>query len=141
MTSKTSLIQNAPRHAALWAALRYASGGGACFAVNLGILWLATAVWKWHYLVALALSWVVVSTMGFFLHRQWTFRSQSGHIADQARRYVAVNLAQTCCSIGLMIVLVSGLGLVPWMANVLVSALLMFATFLLHHNWSFRPNP
>ena len=118
--------------------LRYASGGGVCFAVNLGLLWLATEVWKWHYLVAMAASWLVVSTLGFFLHRRWTFRSSSTHIAGEAKRYITVNLAQVGCATGLMVILVSGLHMVPWIANVLAAIILLFASFLLHRNWSFR---
>lgn len=139
--AKTSLdaAKTPTRGAELGAALlRYASGGGVCFAVNLGLLWLATEVWKWHYLVALVAAWLVVSVLGFFLHRRWTFRSDSSQIASEAKRYMAVNSTQALCATGLMIVLVSGLHLVPWIANILVSAMLMSASFLLHRNWSFR---
>lgn len=120
------------------ALLRYASGGGVCFAINLGLLWLCTEVWKWHYLAAMAASWLVVSVVGFFLHRKWTFRSSSPHLAGEMRRYISVNAVQAAGATGLMIVLVSGLGLVPWLANVIAAAILMVSSFLLHRNWSFR---
>ena len=141
--TKTSLLDSATarRGAGIGAVLlRYASGGGVCFAVNLGLLWLATEVWKWHYLAGLALSWIVVSGLGFFLHRRWTFRSRSVNIADEMRRYLSVNVAQTGCAFALMIILVSGLGLAPWLANVTASLFLMIGSFLLHRNWSFATN-
>jgi len=137
---KTSTVNSAtPARGAIFGAalLRYASGGGVCFAVNLGLLWLATEVWQWHYLAAMALSWFVVSILGFFLHRRWTFRSRSTNIAGEMRRYLSVNVAQTLSALALMIVLVSGLGMVPWLANVIAAAILMIGSFLLHRNWSF----
>lgn len=118
--------------------LRFASGGGVCFAANLGVLWVATEKWKWHYLAALALAWAVALVLGFTLHRRWTFRARSAGWAEQARRYLAVNVGQALVSTLLMVALVSGCGLAPWLASVLCAGLLMAATFVLHRNWSFR---
>lgn len=134
-----------------WAALlRFVCGGGVCFAVSLGVLWLATERWKWHYLAALALSWSMGLVLGFFLHRRWTFGTrttqlrttrlrdaQLSQLAGEARRYLMINLGQAAVSAALMMVLVSGFGVVPWRASVLVAALLSAATFVLHRNWSF----
>ena len=119
------------------AGVRFVSGGGACFAVNLAILWVATEWWKWHYLAAFALSWGVSLVLGFALHRRWTFRSRSADVAGEAWRYLTVNLGQAGVSAGLMAVLVSGLGIAPWLASVAIAAVLTGATFLLHLKWSF----
>lgn len=119
------------------AALRFVMGGGTCFGVNLAILWVATEKWKWHYLLALLLAWSVVFVLGFFLHRRWTFGSQSSAILGEARRYFMVNLGQALVSTSLLVLLVSGFGLAPWLASVAIGAFLMIFTFLLHRNWSF----
>ncbi len=119
------------------AALRFVVGGGTCFGVNLAILWVATEKWKWHYLLALLLAWSVVFVLGFSLHRRWTFGSRSKAILGEARRYFMVNLGQAVVSTGLLILLVSGFGLAPWLASVIIGASLMVFTFLLHRNWSF----
>lgn len=119
------------------AALRFLMGGGTCFCVNLAILWVATEKWKWNYLLAMVLAWVVVFALGFFLHRRWTFASRSASVLGEARRYFMVNLGQALVSTSLLILLVSGFGLAPWLASVIIGASLMGVTFLLHRNWSF----
>ncbi len=122
----------------VWPALlRFVVGGGTCFMVNLAILWVATEKWKWHYLIAMALGWSVVFVLGFFLHRHWTFESHSSSVLGAARRYFVVNLGQTLVSTGLLILLVSGFGLAPWFASILLGASFMVFSFLLHRNWSF----
>ncbi len=119
------------------AAVRFVVGGGTCFGVNLAILWVATEKWKWHYLLALLLAWSVVFVLGFSLHRRWTFASRSSAVLGEARRYFMVNLGQAVVSTALLILLVSGFGLAPWLASIIIGASLMVFSFLLHRNWSF----
>lgn len=116
---------------------RFLVVGATCFALNLGVLYLGTEVWKWHYLAAMLLSILLANTLGFALNRVWTFESRRNPFWRELGRYYTVNLGAFALNLGLMAVLVSGLGAPPLTASAFLAIAMTGANFLLHKKWSF----
>lgn len=53
---------------------RYAATSIAGLLLNLSVLYVATSVLRWHYLIGAALAIVVVTPVNFAINRVWTFR-------------------------------------------------------------------
>lgn len=111
--------------------------GGLCFMVNLLVLYVATDIWGWHYLLSMLLSIAVANTLGWFLNRVWTFGSSSSTLLAEYIRYLTVNLSSFAFSLLSMAVLVTGVGVHYLVASALNAVVLTVFNFLAHRGWSF----
>lgn len=117
---------------------RFLVVGATCFTLNLGVLYGLNTLAGWHYLAAMGVSIALANTLGFALHRAWTFGSQHSFWRELGR-YYTVNMGAFALNLGLMALLVSGLGASPLAASAFLAVLMTGANFLLHKNWSFAP--
>ena len=116
---------------------RFVMVGGLCFMVNLLVLYVATDIWGWHYLLSMLLSIAVANTLGWFLNRVWTFGSSSSKLLSEYIRYLTVNLSSFAFSLLSMAVLVTGVGVHYLVASALNAIVLTVFNFLAHRGWSF----
>ena len=116
--------------------LRYLSTGALSVALNLLIL-LTLMHFGVHYLVAICVCFVAVTTISFGINRLWTFRKRAGGAHKDFGRYLLVALAQLPISLVSFAACVELLHLPPPMAAVVVSAIFAPALYLLHRGWSF----
>lgn len=116
---------------------RFVMVGGLCFMVNLLVLYVATDIWGWHYLLSMLLSIAVANTLGWFLNRVWTFGSSSSTLLAEYIRYLTVNLSSFAFSLLSMAVLVTGVGVHYLVASALNAVVLTVFNFLAHRGWSF----
>lgn len=116
---------------------RFVMVGGLCFTVNLLVLYLATDVWGWHYLLSMLLSIAIANTLGWFLNRVWTFVSTSTEWFAEYLRYLSVNLSSFVLSLLSMAALVSGLGIHYLAASAINAVALTMFNYLAHRGWSF----
>ena len=105
--------------------------------LNVALLYGAKEKAHLHYLLASALSLLVVSGVGFFLNRRITFRVEGTHIWCELGRYYLVNMGSFALNLSLITLLVEGLKMYYLLANILVGVALMAANFWFHKNWSF----
>lgn len=116
--------------------LRYLSTGALSVALNLLIL-LTLMHFGVHYLVAICVCFVAVTTISFGINRLWTFRKRAAGAHKDFGRYLLVALAQLPMSLASFAACVELLHLPPPMAAVVVSAIFAPALYLLHRGWSF----
>lgn len=117
---------------------RFVIVGGTCFTLGLGLLYLLTDHVGLNYLVSMALALVVVNFVGWLLNRLWTFGSTSDDRSGEFGRYLLVNLGSAGVTMVLMALLVSGLHMHYLVASVAVSIAMMFLSYFVHKQWSFR---
>jgi putative flippase GtrA len=116
--------------------VRFLLAGGACYLLNLLVLYFCVASLGLHYTVGTAVSFVVVAVFGHFLNRRLTFRSSAAYPAELAR-YAATVAAQALAGLGLVIVFVERGGIPYLWANLLAAALLTSVSYLLQRAWVF----
>jgi putative flippase GtrA len=68
---------------------RYLFLGSAIYGVSLIVMFSLTDLLGLGELVAYALLQVLISCTGFLVARRWVFRARSGHLATQAKRFLA----------------------------------------------------
>lgn len=116
--------------------LRYLSTGALSVALNLLIL-LTLMHFGVHYLVAICICFVAVTTISFGINRVWTFRKHAAGVYEDFGRYILVSLAQLPVSLASFAACVEWLHLPPALAAVVVSAIFAPALYLLHRGWTF----
>src|SRR4051812_47548170 len=116
--------------------LRYLSTGVLSVALNLLIL-LSLMHLGVHYLVAICVCFVAVTTISFGINRLWTFRKRVAGVRRDFSRYLLVALLQLPLSLGGFAVCVELLHMQPPLAAIVISAVFAPALYLLHRGWSF----
>jgi putative flippase GtrA len=116
--------------------LRYLSTGALSVALNLLIL-LSLLHLGVHYLVAICVCFVAVTTISFGINRSWTFRKRTTGARRDFGRYFLVALLQLPLSLSCFGACVELLHMPPPMAAVVVSAMFAPVLYLLNRGWSF----
>lgn len=116
---------------------RFGITGAVCFLVGLGLLYVLTDLYAIHYLMSMSLAFVVVSTLGWFANRVWTFRSTAQRRSEEWSRYLTVNAAALCLTLGSMFVLVDKLGIHYVLASVLCGAAMTVVNYFAHRHFTF----
>ena len=117
---------------------RFILVGGFCFGLGLALLYAFTNIVGWHYLLSMAISLLLVNCIGWLFNRIWTFNSQSPQLSSEFRRYFLVNATSALITMAMMAALVSGLNMNYMIASATVGLAMMFISFCLHKNWTFR---
>ena len=116
--------------------LRYLSTGVLSVGLNLLIL-LALMRLGVHYLLAICVCFVAVTTISFGINRFWTFRKRATGVRQDFGRYFLVALVQLPLSLSCFGACVELVHMRPPMAAVVVSALFAPVLYLLNRGWSF----
>ena len=117
--------------------IRFAVTGGLSLFLNLAIVAFLTERIGLNYLVSMAVCFVTVTFVSFWLNRAWTFRKTGGTPVQDLGRYVFATVVQLVLSLASCSFCVEVLRIPYLVAMVILSILLVPVTFLLHRRWSF----
>jgi putative flippase GtrA len=120
---------------------RFALVGGLCFGLNLALLYLAVEIAHLHYLLASALCLWVVTGVGFFLNRRWTFSGSGTNFWPQLSRYYTVSLGRFFLNVGIIAFLVDVLHIHYLVSNIGLGIGLTLVNFWIQKNWTFKFKP
>src|SRR5438270_1763525 len=96
--------------------VRFGAVGASGYVINLVVFAVCVHAIGIDYRVAAVLAWVVSVTNNFWLNRHWTFGARQAHPLRQALRFFAVSALVFGFSYGVLVALVSGMGVVKVLA-------------------------
>lgn len=122
-------------------ASRFLIVGCICYLLNFIVLFISIEVAHLHYLPAMLISILSVNAVGWWLNRTWTFGIDATDLLGDFLRYIMASTGSMLSGLGIMVLMVSMLGVHPLAANAFVAAIMVLVNFFLHRNWSFRKKP
>ena len=116
---------------------RYVATGALCVLLNVVIAMALTEYFRLHYLVSLALCSAIVTVVGFFLNKSWTFRKRNSAVLPEFFRYAFATgtnivIGLLCCAF-----LVEQLHVQYLIAIALVGVVFAPMTYVIHRAWTF----
>ena len=117
--------------------VRYAVTGGVCVLLNVVIAMVLTECFGFHYLVSLAVCSVIVTVIGFFLNKSWTFRKQGSAALPEFLRYSLVTGFNILLSLWVCAMLVEKLHVPYLYAIAIIGVGAAPLTYVVHRAWSF----
>lgn len=116
---------------------RYVTTGGICVLLNVGIAMVLTEYFGLHYLASLAICSLIVTVVGFFLNKQWTFRQRGTAALPEFVRYALATGANICIGLWACSLLVEKVGL-PYLYSIaLIGVGFAPVTYIVHRAWTF----
>jgi putative flippase GtrA len=106
--------------------VRFGAVGASGYAVNLAVF------------AAGVLAWIVSVTNNFWWNRHWTFGAKEAHPLHQGLRFFAVSLVVFGVSYGVLVGLVSGMGMTKVVAQAIAIAAGTPLNFVGQKLWSFK---
>lgn len=119
--------------------VRFVVVGGLCFSTNLGVLYVGTDIFRWHYLASMLASILIANSLGWFLNRRCTFSGSRFSWWVEYLRYMSVSLSSMVISLLLMILCVSVLGWHYLLSSAAIALAMLVINFVAHRDWSFSP--
>jgi putative flippase GtrA len=119
-------------------AVRFAVVGTACVLLNAGLFEVLVQRQRWNYLAVTVLAFFAVNSLGFLLHRRWTFRATRSPSPPQAARFFSIQTANLGLTLLLMWLLVGKVAMNSVLASIVVSLLFAASSFLAQRLWTFR---
>lgn len=119
--------------------VRFVVVGGLCFSTNLGVLYVGTDIFRWHYLASMLLSILIANSLGWLLNRHCTFSGSRFSWWVEYLRYMSVSLSSMAISLLLMILCVSLLGWHYLLSSAVIALAMLVINFVAHRDWSFSP--
>jgi|SRR5580658_6633541 putative flippase GtrA len=117
--------------------VRYLLTGGLSVALNLAVVVFFTEFVGLNYLLSITICFASVTFVSFLLNRSWTFGKGRLSALRELLRYFSVQITQLPISLLACAFCVQILHLSYPLAMVLVSALFVPTTYLIHRRWSF----
>ena len=117
--------------------VRFAVTGGFSLLLNLAIVVFLTERAGFNYLISMAICFVTVTFVSFWLNRAWTFRKTGTAVGQDLTRYAIATAVQLALSLASSSFCVEVLHMPYPVAMVVLSVVLVPITFLLHRRWSF----
>ncbi len=118
--------------------LRFGVVGLLCFIVGLASVYLLTDRLHLHYLLSMAISLMLLNSIGWLLNRHWTFGLRARRSWTELSRYLLVCCSGFALTLSLLELLVSVLGLHYLVASTCVALLMAVINFTVHRLWSLR---
>lgn len=116
--------------------VRFCIVGASSVAFNNLLIVALTELAGFHYLVSIAIAFLLATAMGFALNRQWTFGKNG--VAEQGEfvRYVAVTIGGIAISLSATWYL-TRFGIPYYVTMVAIGCLMAPLNFVAHRVWSF----
>jgi|tagenome__1003787_1003787.scaffolds.fasta_scaffold20112048_2 putative flippase GtrA len=119
---------------------RFALVGASGYGVNLAVFALSLSAGL-DYREAATTAFVVALGNNFAWNRLWTFRDATGHVREQALRFVIVSGGAFLVSLAILTVLVRDLAAPKLVAQALAIIAVTPLSFIANKLWSFRTSP
>ena len=95
--------------------------------------------WREHYLLANAVTFVVVVTWSFFWNKYWTFKNRDVQHGKQYLRFVIVTLVGLGIAEGVLFIGVHFLSIYDIVSKVIAAPLVVAWNFSAYRFWTFKP--
>jgi putative flippase GtrA len=118
--------------------VRFGAVGASGYVVNLAVFAAGVHLFGIDYRVSAVLAWIVSVTNNFWWNRHWTFSAKAAHPLQQALRFFAVSLVVFGFSYGVLVGLVSGMGVTKDLAQAIAIAAGTPLNFVGQKLWSFK---
>lgn len=118
--------------------IRFGAVGASGYVVNLVVFAGCVHLLSIDYRVSAVMAWIVSVTNNFWWNRHWTFSAQEAHPFLQAVRFFAVSLVVFGVSYGILVGLVSGMGMTKVLAQAIAIAAGTPLNFVGQKLWSFK---
>jgi putative flippase GtrA len=118
---------------------RYVLAGGYNTAVGIVLYLLLFGLFqqKVHYLVLLALNYLLGTLNGYLAYKIFVFRTRASYLAEYLR-FNIVHMSGMAVNFIALPILVEWAGLTPFVSQGLIVAALIVASFVLHKRFTFR---
>ena len=93
------------------------------------------------YLVAQIVARIAGGLFSFVFNKNWSFDHRGGHIMVKGRRFLILYVFSYCLSLTLLISLVEGLSLNPYIAKALSDVTCFVVNFLVMQSYVFNSQP
>jgi dolichol-phosphate mannosyltransferase len=132
-------VRHGVRKAHNWLQLvRFGVVGASGYVVNLAVFASCVHLFGIDYRVSAVAAWIVSVTNNFWLNRHWTFGAREAHPLPQSIRFFAVSLVAFGVSYGVLVALVSGMGVTKILAQAVAIAAATPLNFVGQKLWSFK---
>lgn len=121
--------------------VRFGAVGATGYAVNLGVFAFCVHVTAIDYRVSAVIAWIVSVLNNFWFNRHWTFGAhgaKEAHPLHQGLRFFAVSLVAFGFTYGVLVALVSGMGMTKVLAQAIAIAAGTPLNFVGQKLWSFK---
>jgi dolichol-phosphate mannosyltransferase len=118
--------------------IRFGAVGATGYAVNLAVFAACVHLLAIDYRVSAVIAWVFAVTNNFWWNRHWTFGAKAAHPLGQGMRFFAVSLAVFGVTYGVLVLLVSGMGVTKVLAQAIAIAAGTPLNFVGQKLWSFK---
>jgi putative flippase GtrA len=118
--------------------VRFGAVGASGYVVNLAVFAAGVHLLGIDYRVSAVLAWIVSVTNNFWWNRHWTFGAKEAHPLQQGIRFFAVSLVVFGFSYGVLVGLVSGMGVTKVLAQAIAIAAGTPLNFVGQKLWSFK---
>jgi putative flippase GtrA len=118
---------------------RFIAIGGGCALLNIVFLFFLTSLLKLPYMLSIILLHISVNSIGFFLNKRYTYKSNKKVYLKEFYKYQIVMISSFIWVAVLMYILVDTLNLWYLYAFVIVTSIMTIYNFLVHSYWTFRP--
>lgn len=118
--------------------VRFGAVGASGYIVNLVVFAACVHLFGIDYRISAVLAWIVSVTNNFWWNRHWTFGARAAHPFFQGVRFFAVSLVTFGVSYGILVGLVSGMGVTKVPAQAIAIAAATPLNFLGQKLWSFK---
>ncbi|MBE9115527.1 GtrA family protein [Lusitaniella coriacea LEGE 07157] len=118
--------------------LKFFNVGLFCAGLNFSLLYCLTTLLGFHYLASTTLSFVFINFIGFYLNKNYTFKTHKNRFLRELCKYYSVMLSSFFLNLALMYVFVDIFGVWYLHGSLTVTVIFMIYNFLLHQYWSFK---
>lgn len=118
---------------------RFSTAGVAIAIISVTVYWVAAVAIGMNALIANFISYVANVSLGFIVHRDWTFRelSASGTSKGAMVKYICVSLVALALNTIWTAILVMGMDRPAWTAIVPMVFVTPLVTFVINRHWVF----
>lgn len=121
-----------------WPFIKYTLVGTVGLMIDIGWLYVFIEFLAWPLLTATTLAFLLSTTVGFVLHKWWTFHNHSKHYRELYLKFFLVSVVGLALTNGFMYIFVALLGLWYILAKILTALLILAWSFLSNKYWTFK---
>jgi putative flippase GtrA len=117
---------------------RYSSIGAFCACQNIAILYFFKSILNLHYIFATIIQMIFVNSIGFYLNRRYTFKTEINNFWSELWKYHTVMFSGFLTVLLLMYIFVDILNIWYLYAFIIVTIVMTIFNFLMHKKWTFK---
>ncbi len=117
---------------------RYSIIGAFCACQNVAILYFLKSILNLHYIFATIIQMIFVNSIGFYLNRRYTFKTEINNFWHELWKYHTVMFSGFLTVLVLMYLFVDILNIWYLYAFIIITIIMTAFNFLMHKKWTFK---